>query len=149
MVTIKLLKPYYIKTDDEMVRVILAYQYFTMVFNSEIYQFVTLDVKEVHVNRKTQKIENIDALFAFQKGKEIIHIPMSKLVMLPDFLDQVLSIAEPYFEQEQMDDEHQKIKEYNEKVIKDLEKMNIKRLIDRALDEKDEETFKTLAKLLW
>lgn len=149
MVTIKLLKPYYIKTDDEMVRVILAYQYFTMVINSEIYQFVPLDAKEVHVNRKTQKIENIDALFAFQKGKEIIHIPMSKLVMLPDFLDQVLSIAEPYFEQEQMDDEHQKIKEYNEKVIKDLEKMNIKRLIDRALDEKDEETFKTLAKLLW
>ncbi|HLR03956.1 MAG TPA: IDEAL domain-containing protein [Virgibacillus sp.] len=149
MVTIKLLKPYYIKTDDEMVRVILAYQYFTMVINSEIYQFVPLDAKEVHVNRKTQKIENIDALFAFQKGKEIIHIPMSELVMLPDFLDQVLSIAEPYFEQEQMDDEHQKIKEYNEKVIKDLEKMNIKRLIDRALDEKDEETFKTLAKLLW
>ena len=148
MVTIKLLKPYYIKTSDEMVRVILAYKYFTMVINKEVYQFVPLDAKEVHVNRKTQKIENTDALFAFQKDEEIIHIAMSELIMLPDFLDQILSIAEPYFEKEQMGSNNQKIIEDNDNVIKELEEANIRRLIDKTLDEKDERAFKELAKLL-
>lgn len=148
MVTIKLLKPYYIKTSDEIVRVILAYQYFTMIINKEVYQFVPLDAKEVHVNRKTQKIENTDAIFAFQKGKEIVHIGMTELIMLPDFLDQILSIVEPYFEQDQMDSDRQKIAENNEKVIEELEEENIRRLIDKALDEKNEETFMKLANLL-
>lgn len=148
VVTIKLLKPYYIKTSDEMVRVILAYKYFTMVINKEVFQFVPLDAKEVHVNRKTQKIENTDALFAFQKDKEIIHIAMSELIMLPDFLDQILSIVEPYFEKEQMDSDSQQIIENNDKVIKELEEINIRRLIDKALDENDERAFKKLVNLL-
>lgn len=148
MVTIKLLKPYYIKTNDEMVRVILAYQYFTMIINTEVYQFVPLDAKEVHVNRKTQKVENTDAVFAFQKGKEIIHIAMTELIMLPDFLDQILTIVEPYFEQSQMDSDSQKINENNDWVIKKLEEKNIRRMIDKALDEKDEKAFHKLTNLL-
>src|SRR5699024_9379720 len=131
-----------------MVRVILAYQYFTMIINTEVYQFVPLDAKEVHVNRKTQKIENTDAIFAFQKGKEIIHIAMTELIMLPDFLDQILTIVEPYFEQDQMDSDSQKIIENNDSVIKKLEEKNIRRLIDKALDEKNERAFRKLTKLL-
>jgi len=126
----------------------LAYQYFTMIINTEVYQFVPLDAKEVHVNRKTQKIENTDAIFAFQKGKEIIHIAMTELIMLPDFLDQILTIVEPYFEQDQMDSDSQKIIENNDSVIKKLEEKNIRRLIDKALDEKNERAFRKLTKLL-
>ncbi|WP_099159855.1 IDEAL domain-containing protein [Virgibacillus ndiopensis] len=146
MVTVKMLKPYYIKEDDEYIRIVLAYQYFAVFINNKVYQFVPVEAKEIRINRKTQKVENIEAKFAFQKGKEIIYIPMAELVSLPDFLIQLHSIAEPYYVQEK-----KKTVEHDNEIamiIDELEQRNIKRLIDKALDKWDEQSFRSLVKLL-
>lgn len=55
MVTVKMLKPYYIKTEEEYVRVILAYQYFSVVINKKVYQFIPVEANEIRINRKTKK----------------------------------------------------------------------------------------------
>ncbi len=141
-----MLKPYYIKEDDEYIRIVLAYQYFAVFINNKVYQFVPVEAKEIRINRKTQKVENIEAKFAFQKGKEIIYIPMAELVSLPDFLIQLHSIAEPYYVQEK-----KKTVEHDNEIamiIDELEQRNIKRLIDKALDKWDEQSFRSLVKLL-
>jgi uncharacterized protein YpiB (UPF0302 family) len=140
-----MLKPYYIKADEQFVRIILAYQYFSVVINKKVYQFIPIEGKEIRINRRTRKVENVGSRFAFQKGKEIIYLTMTELITLPDFLTQLHHIAKPYYN---VESEVDKISLEIERVMEELEKINIKRLIDKALDERDEKTFRELVRLL-
>lgn len=148
MVTVKMLKPYYIKTEEEYVRVILAYQYFSVVINNKVYQFIPVEANEIRINRKTKKVENLDAVFAFQNGKDVVNVTMSKLISIPDFIQQLHSIAESYYH----NDEPNLSKTDQEKAallfIRKMERENIKRLIDDALDKNDRDAFYKLTKLL-
>lgn len=144
MLTVKRLKPYYIKSDPDYVRLILGYRYFTVFINNEEYQFIPVEAKEIKIDRRTRKIENIEDKFAFQKEKEVIYITMSELIYLPDFMIQLYDIAKPYYikqdEQEQND--------HTDMIICELERMNIKELIDKALDDRDQQTFEKLVNML-
>src|SRR5699024_6591845 len=97
MVTLKMLKPYYIKTEKNYVRIILAYQYFSVVIKNKVFQFIPVEANEIRLNRRTEKIENMDAVFAFQNGKDIVNVPMVKLIALPEFLEQIHEIGKPYY----------------------------------------------------
>ena len=145
MVTVKMLKPYYIKADTEYVRVILAYQYFSVFINQQVYQFIPVEAKEIRIDRTTQKVKNIDAKFAFQKGKDVVYVSMSELISLPDFLHQLHEIAKPYYKKETTN--KKETENENEVIIKELEQQNIRRLIDKALDERDETAFYRLVQL--
>ena len=147
MLTVKMLKPYYIKADANDIRIILAYQYFSILINEKLFQFIPVEAKEIRMNRKTYRVENVDAKFAFQKGKEIVYVTMAELISLPDFLNQLYAIIEPYYEQ------NKDIQEANEQpditaIVDELEKENIKRLIDHSLDSRDKDSFDKLVKLL-
>src|SRR5699024_3395396 len=98
MVTVKLLKPYYIKMNSEYIRVILAYQYFSLNVNQKVYDCVPSVGREILVNRKTKQVVNTETKFAIQKGKDIIYITMKKLTSLSDFMDQLEEIIKPYYE---------------------------------------------------
>lgn len=153
MVSVKLLKPYYIKMNSEYIRVILAYQYFSLFINKKVYHFVPIEGQEILVNRKTKKVVNTETKFAFQKGKEVIYITMKKLTTLVDFMDQLEEIIEPYYEPEISErslvvQPNTKVNETTTLLVKELEKQNIKRLIDHALDERDTHSFYTLSNLL-
>lgn len=149
MVTVKLLKPYYIKMSSEYIRIILAYQYFTLIINGKVYHFVPIKGKEIRINRKTKQVVNTETKFAFQKEKDIIYITVKKLTTLSDFMMQLDRIIKPYYEQPLLEDrETVKRKKETDKIIKELEFENLKRLIDKALDEKDQKAFEQLVKLL-
>lgn len=143
MITVKLLKPYYMKVDKKIVRVVLAYQYFALLINDQIYQFIPTEEREIQVNRKTKAIENIHATFAFQKGKDIIYKSMYELIMYPNFLFQLHSIVEPYFTNINI-----KQMTNHERVIHELEQLNIKRRIDQALDTNNKKLFYELVQYL-
>lgn len=147
MVSVKMLKPYYIKADEKYVRVILAYQYFSIIIKQKVYDFIPTEANEVIINRKTKKIENMNVKFAFQHDKDVVYVTMEKLVSIPDFIDQLHDIAKSYYY-----DETETVKTRRQKesalIIKELEKMNIKRLIDQALDKGDEKAFYELSRLL-
>lgn len=146
-----MLKPYYIKTDKEYVRIVLAYQYFSVVINDKDYQFIPIEANEFRINRRTQKVENVDAKFAFQNGKEVVYLTLAKLITLPDFLQQLHAIAGSYYinEAKEKDIKNQSDQDYESAIIiEELEKLNVLRLIDKALDEKDESAFRELIKYL-
>lgn len=145
MITVKMLKPYYIKANAQYVRVVLAYRYFSVVVNDEVYQFIPVESKEIRVNRLNKKIENIESRFAFQKGKKIIYMSMTELISLPDFISLLHAITKPYlqpnFENKEGEDE-------NNQLIDELEMLNVKRLIDQALDQRDYQALRKLVTYL-
>lgn len=146
MVSVKLLKPYFIKLNAEYIRIILAYQYFALFIDKKVYHFVPIEGQEILINRKTKQIVNTDTKFAFQKGNQIIYLTIKKLTTLQDFMGQINTIIEPYYEQKKI--EHSHSSEYT-KLISKLEKQNLKRLIDRSLDENDKVSFERLVKQLY
>ncbi|WP_217588478.1 IDEAL domain-containing protein [Lentibacillus saliphilus] len=149
MVTVKMLRPYYIKTHNDTLRIVLAYQYFSVFVNHRLYQFVPVEANEIRVNLHTKKIENTEARFAFQKGKDMIYMTMSELISLPDFLVQLHFICEPYYETDHNRERKTDVSEQEMKdIIDELEKMNVQRLIDRALDHRDYQSFKELVRFL-
>ncbi|WP_068673120.1 IDEAL domain-containing protein [Oceanobacillus sp. Castelsardo] len=151
MVSVKMLKPYYIKTDKEYVRIVLAYQYFSVVINEKDYQFIPIEANEFRINRRTQKVENVDAKFAFQNGKEVVYLTLAKLITLPDFLQQLHSIASSYYINDDKENDENDIVENGFEsaiIMEELEKMNVRRLIDKALDERNEQAFNELIKYL-
>lgn len=144
MVTVKLLKPYYIKMSSEYIRVILAYQYFSLLINNQVYHFIPVEGKEIRINRKTKQVVNTETKFAFQKGEDTIYITMKKLISLPDFIDHLSEIVKPYY----IVDEKNLLNDENAVFFKELEKNNLLRLIDQSLDDKDKERFDSLVKLI-
>ncbi len=154
MVSVKLLKPYYIKMNSEYIRIILAYQYFSLFINKKVYHFVPIEGQEILVNRRTKKVVNTETKFAFQKGKDVIYITMKKLTSLVDFMDQLEEIIEPYYEEEKKEERalivqpKEKLNDMTTLIVQELEEQNVRRLIDRALDEHDKDSFDNLSKLL-
>ncbi|QDP41301.1 IDEAL domain-containing protein [Radiobacillus deserti] len=144
MLSVKMLKPYYIKEEDECLRVVLAYQYFSLLLDNKVYQFVPLESREIRVNRDTQKVENQDDIFVFQRGKEYSRVALADLLKLNDFLTNLNAIIDPY-----INNDRTLIKEADvDEVIAQLEKENLKRLIDEALEKNDQEQFITLTNQL-
>ena len=143
-ITVKRLKPYHIKADANHLYIIVSPENFTLLINGERYQFVPYKAKEIMINRKTKKIANPEAEFAFQKGGQVIYISMKLLMKLVDFLHFLNPITKPFYVEEEV---HRGVNE-NEVIIDELDRINIKRLIDKSLDERDEAAFYTLLKLL-
>src|SRR5690625_4547852 len=140
MVTVKLLKPYYIKMSENYIRVILAYQYFSLLINNQVYHFIHVEGKEIRINRKTKQVMNTETKLAFQKGNDTIYITMKKLTSLTDFMDQITNIVEPYYKDEINEVEN----EENRLLLKELENNNIISIIYKVLEYKDEKKFNNI-----
>lgn len=144
MLTVKKFEPFFIKTDNENIYVLLDQEHFTISNENEIYHFTPERCKQFVINRFTKKIENLDDTFAFKKGDALLYIPMNKLINIPDVLIKLYFITKPHLEE-------MKVKNMNddiEVIMDELERLNVKRLIDKALDERNEETFYDLIALL-
>ncbi|WP_244535157.1 IDEAL domain-containing protein [Gracilibacillus kekensis] len=133
----KMLKPYYVKEEDKYIRVVLAYQYFSLLMEDEVYHFLPLEAREIRINRKTQTIENQDAVFVFQKGKQYNRITLADLMKVKDFQQHLTTILSPYIIMNESEEKTDNI----DHVIIELERSNLLRLIDRALDEKNPTNF--------
>lgn len=147
LVTINMLKPYYIKADEHHIRIILAHRYFSVLIKEEVYNFVPFEEKEIIIERKTKRILNIEGKYAFQKEEEIIYFTMAELISLDDFLMQLYLLIESYYVKDQKHN-HKRVKKENDHVINELERLNVMRLIDEALDRRDKTLFELLVKQL-
>lgn len=146
MVSVKLLKPYFIKMNTEFIRIILAYQYFTILIDNKVYHFIPIEGHEILINRKTQRVVNTDTKFAFQNGDKVIYLTIKKLTTLKDFMYVVASIIKPY--EINVETSKLSVKDETNILVQSLEKANILRLIDESLDQRNEKQFNDLLKLL-
>ncbi|MCA0971545.1 IDEAL domain-containing protein [Halobacillus litoralis] len=141
-----MLKPYYVKEDKRFIRVVLAYQYFSLFIDQELYQFVPMESREIIIDRNRKRVHNVFDIFVFQRGKKIVYVSVADLLALPEFITHLDSIVSPYYDDDEQLEGQGNMNEANE-LIQELEKENLRRLIDRAIDEDDREAFAQLTKL--
>ncbi|MFD1020289.1 IDEAL domain-containing protein [Thalassobacillus hwangdonensis] len=142
--TVKMLKPYYVKEDSHYTRIVLAYQYFSVLVDGQLYHFIPKESKEIIIDRKKNRIHNVYDIFVFQRGKKVIYVAVADLLVLPEFMTQIQSILKT----------HDRIEEKEEDpsesigLFEELEKGNLRRLIDKAIDNGDEVLFNQLTQKL-
>lgn len=144
MIQVQYMKPFYTKVHGNMLRLVFAYQYFSIIKEGEVYHFVPTEGKEMIVNLNTFQIENLSEIFVFQRGNRYIRLPLYQLLLISNVHDHlklilenatIESITPRYLVEEKPD---------MQKLINDLELQNIDRLIDKALEKRDEALFHKL-----
>lgn len=141
MIQVQYMKPFYTKIHGNMLRLVFAYQYFSIIKDGELYHFIPTEGKEMVVNLNTLQIENLSEIFVFQRGNRYIRMPLYQLLLISnvhDHLKQILkhTTDKKVSTQNAIDD-----KPDVQQLIKDLELQNIDRLIDEALRIRDEAQF--------
>lgn len=74
MMQVQYMKPFYTKVTGDKLRLVFAYQYFSILKENEIFHFIPIEGKEMIINMKTQQIENLSEVFVFQKRKSFYPI---------------------------------------------------------------------------
>ena len=142
MLQVKLMKPFYSKQEGQIRKLVFAYQYFSILKDDELFHFIPVEGKEIIINIKTYKVENLSEVFVFQKGNRFIRLPLYQLLLVSDIhvhLQTILQLDD-MGDNEIMDD----VQEEAEVAIQELEEENRYRMIDYALQERNENLFNRL-----
>lgn len=140
LLTVKMMKPFYTLQEGHELKLVFAYQYFSVMKDQEVYHFIPVESNEIRINLKTKQVENLTDIFVFQRGTRIFRIPLFQLLQISDLVDHLKSVSQFYVEQMLADEEEQ----YMNKEIDQLEMQNLYRLIDKALSEGDRDLFMVL-----
>ena len=139
MLHVKLMKPFYTKKEDHLVKFVFAYQYFSILKDDELFHFIPVEGKEIIVNLNTFQVENLSEVFVFQKGNRFIRLPLYQLLLVSDIHMHLQAILQE--ERAGLLEVNDQAKEEAEEAIQFLEKENFNRMIDYALSERDEKMF--------
>ena len=137
MILVQLMKPFYTKYEGNSIKMVFAYQYFSIRKDDELFHFIPVEGKEIILNAQTLQVENLSEVFVFQKGNRFIRLPLYQLLLVSDIHTHLQTILE---EANQIDTQEDSI-EGTEEVIKLLEEQNLERMFDFALTMRDEELF--------
>ena len=145
MIHVQYMKPFYTKVTGSKLRLVFAYQYFSIIKEDETFHFIPIEGKEIVVNLNTMQVENLSEVFVFQRGNRFIRLPLYQLLLVSNVHDHLMplldsaasNIPKQSTESEDFDKE-------TLEVIHFLESENLSRLIDNALLERDEAAFYNL-----
>ena len=140
MILVQLMKPFYTKYEGNSIKMVFAYQYFSIRKDDELFHFIPVEGKEIILNAQTLQVENLSEVFVFQKGNRFIRLPLYQLLLVSYIHTHLQTILE---EANQIDTQEGSI-EGTEEVIKLLEEQNLERMFDFALTMRDEELFNKL-----
>lgn len=133
MLHVEMMKPFHTEIKDNKIRLVFAYQYFSLRKDDEVFSFIPVEGKEIVLNKDTLQVENLSEVFVFQKGNRFIRLPLYQLLLVSDVHDHLKVLVEPVAEQENNE-------EVNE-LIQELELQNFERLMDNALTQRDVDLF--------
>ncbi|WP_088007314.1 transcriptional regulator [Indiicoccus explosivorum] len=142
MMYVKLMKPFYTKKENHLIRFVFAYQYFSLLKDDELFHFVPVEGKEIVVNLNTFQVENLSEVFVFQKGNRFIRLPLYQLLLISDIHLHLQAILES--ERAQANDVAEQSKQEAAEAIEFFERENIGRMIDYALEQRNEVMFRDL-----
>lgn len=149
MVLVKRLEPDHINVNEAFIFVILKHKGFTLMIDNKLYEMVPNQTGVIRINRKTRRIENTDAKIMFQQGDTKVDIGIKELLYVPEFLVKLHDLIQVYFDgQIEFDQPFDNPNDDIDLIIDELEAQNIRRLIDKALDHRDEAAFYSLLKKL-
>lgn len=132
MLSVQRMRPFFTSQEDFRLRLVFAYQYFSILKGGEVYQFVPSEGKEIVVNVKSLQVENLGEVFVFQRGSRFIRLPLYQLLLISDLhlhlttlLEGTLNLKIPM---------PTVVTEEAELLIQELESLNGLRMIDYALE---------------
>lgn len=145
MIHVQYMKPFYTKITGTKLRLVFAYQYFSIMKDDEAFHFIPIEGKEIIVNLNTMQVENLSEVFVFQRGNRFIRLPLYQLLLVSNVHEHLSPILDNIATSSQ--EVATQLEEFDEEtieVIRKLEKQNLTRLIDQALEERDEQLFYSL-----
>ncbi len=142
MLSVKRMTPFYTSKEDFRLRLVFAYQYFSILKGSEVFQFVPIEGKEIVINMKSLQVENLGEVFVFQRGSRFIRLPLYQLLLISDLHMHLSTVLEGIFQlaPELSEPQAREI----EQLIGELELGNRLRMIDYALETNDKNLFTEL-----
>lgn len=140
MIQVQYMKPFYTRVTGSTLRLVFAYQYFSIRKDDELYHFVPIEGKEIIVHLATRKIENLSEIFVFQKGKRSIKLPLYQLLLISN-LHEYLTPLLATFSVELANLPSGELKSDIDRLIQELEAQNFNHLIDEALTNRDQRLF--------
>lgn len=143
MIHVQFMKPFYTKVAGTKLRLVFAYQYFSITKDDEIFHFIPIEGKEMVIDLNTMQIENLSDVFVFQRGNRFIRLPLYQLLLVSNVHEHLMPILDNASVTVQPTTPIAKA-EFNEEVesiVRALEEENLERLIDNALAERDENLF--------
>ncbi|KOP77813.1 transcriptional regulator [Lysinibacillus sp. FJAT-14745] len=141
MMQVQYMKPFYTKITGDKLRLVFAYQYFSILKENEIFHFIPIEGKEMIINLNTQQIENISEVFVFQKGNRFIRLPLYQLLLITNVHEHLTPILESATPKPQLPLISSVTVGEVDQLITELEQKNIDYLIDQALLDKNKALF--------
>jgi len=142
MLSVQRMTPFFTSQEDFRLRLVFAYQYFSILKGGEVYQFVPSEGKEIVVNVKSLQVENLGEVFVFQRGSRFIRLPLYQLLLISDLHLHLSSILEGTLNL-QLEIPEVVIQEAEE-LMKEIESENRSRMIDYALETNNRTLFTQL-----
>jgi hypothetical protein len=139
MLHVQLMKPFYSKQEGETMKLVFAYQYFSIRKDDELFHFIPVEGKEIIVNLKTYQVENLSEVFVFQKGNRFIRLPLYQLLLVSDIHIHLQTLLQ-HGDKEEPEIKSDVLVEAGE-TIQLLEEENRQRMIDYALMTQNESLF--------
>ncbi len=94
MLSIQRMTPFFTSQEDFRLRLVFAYQYFSIIKGGEVFQFVPSEGKEIVINMKSLQVENLGEVFVFQRGSRFIRLPLYQLLLISDLHMHLTTILE-------------------------------------------------------
>lgn len=146
MIQVQFMKPFYTKLSDSKLRLVFAYQYFSITKDEEIFHFIPIEGKEMIVDLNTMQVENLSEVFVFQRGNRFVRLPLYQLLLVSnvhEYLTPIIENVSTQFKPSQVEPLYQ-FDEEVEGIVRGLVEENLSRLIDNALESRNEALFHDL-----
>lgn len=134
MLSVQRMTPFFTSQEDFRLRLVFAYQYFSIVKGGEVFQFIPSEGKEIVINMKSLQVENLGEVFVFQCGNRFIRLPLYQLLLISDLHMHLTVILEGTMEIETDVNVLEVVTLEAIEIIEQLEADNRLRMIDYALE---------------
>lgn len=138
------MKPFFTKYSGQNLRLVFAYQYLSIKKEEEIFHFVPIEGKEIHIDTKTRQISNLSEIFVFQRGNKFIRLPLYQFLIISNVFEHLNPIIDANIPKNALAATEIIENEELEACIFQLEKNQLLKAIDDALDQREEKTFNDL-----
>lgn len=144
MLSVQRMTPFYTSQEDFQLRLVFAYQYFSILKGGDVFQFIPSEGKEIVINTKSLQVENLGEVFVFQRGNRFIRLPLYQLLLISDLHIHLTTILEGTMGLEMEVDTLEVVTLEAVGIIEQLEADNRLRMIDYALETDNIQMFNEL-----
>ncbi len=144
MLQIRRIEPFYTKRVGDQLKLVFAYQYFSVLKDDELFNFIPVEGKEIIINLKNLQIENLSDVFVFQRGSRFIRLPLYQLLLVSNIHDHLQKILANMQIEVLQNKPGVEIRSEHADLLDELEELNRQHLIDVALETRNEQLFNDL-----